>query len=198
MANIFQDILLKGIRAGQMPERTEESRTWYKDKASRIDRTRVKEERLFKESVSLVNSVKPGKMYMFSYDPKTKEKMPYYDVFPVIFMVGPAERGFFGINLHYIPPALRLNLMSALYDTANNNKFDDRTKLVISYQLLNNSAKFKAFEPAFKHYLTQHVKSRFIEVHASEWTIAAFLPTDKFRKAGRSKVYSDSRKRIGA
>jgi GH24 family phage-related lysozyme (muramidase) len=52
MANIFQDILLKGIRAGQMPERTEESRTWYKDKASRIDRTRVKEERLFKESSS--------------------------------------------------------------------------------------------------------------------------------------------------
>lgn len=197
MANIFDDLLLRGIRSGQVPERTLEARTWFKEKASRIDRVKVQPDKLIENARKVVSSVEVGNMYMYKYDPKYKEKLPYYDEFPVIFMIGPAANGFYGVNLHYLPPALRLKLMSALYDTTTNKRFDDRTKLAISYNILKGSSKYKYFEPAFKHYLLNHVRSKFVLVHSTEWTISAFLPTAQWRKRGMAKVYHDSRSRVG-
>lgn len=46
------------------------------------------------EQVNLKNRVGSGQMYMFYYDPKHKKTLPYYDRFPLIIMVGPAEGGF--------------------------------------------------------------------------------------------------------
>jgi hypothetical protein len=63
---------------------------------------------------------------------------------------------------------------------------------------LKAAAKFKWFKPCFKHYLTEHVKSRFALVPASDWEIATFLPTADWKKTGQSgaKVWADSRKQI--
>jgi hypothetical protein len=52
------------------------------------------------------------------------------------------------------------------------------------------------FKPCLKHYLLAHVKSRFAEVPAAEWEIAAFLPTAQWEKASAGKVYQDSRIKI--
>jgi hypothetical protein len=135
-------------------------------------------------------------MYHFFYDPKTKEQLPYYDVFPLIFMVGKAENGFYGINLHYLPPQLRAKLMDALYDVVSDKRYDENTKLRLSYNLLQGAAKYRYFKPCFKHYLTKHVQSRFVEVLSTEWDIALFLPTERFRGANKQKIWSDSRKQI--
>ena len=43
------------------------------------------------------------------------------------------------------------------------------------------------FKPCFKHYLLNHVKSRFAEVPAPEWEIATFLPTAQWKKASAGK-----------
>jgi hypothetical protein len=111
-------------------------------------------------------------------------------------MVGPAEGGFYGINLHYLPPSLRANLMDALYSITNNKRYDENTKLRISYATLKNASKYRYFKPCFKHYLASHVKSRFIEIQPVEWDIALFLPTERFEKAGKSKVFADTRKML--
>ena len=47
-----------------------------------------------------------------------------------------------------------------------------------------------------KHYLTQHVRSRFALVDEPEWEIATFLPMADWNKASATKVYSDSRKKL--
>ena len=39
-----------------------------------------------------------GSMQMFFYDPKTKDTLPYYDRFPLVVVVGPAEKGFLWIK----------------------------------------------------------------------------------------------------
>lgn len=137
-----------------------------------------------------------GKMYFFFYDPKWKKELPYYDRFPLIFPVGPAKGGFYGINVHYLPYRLRAKLMDALYDITNNKKFDESTKLKLSYDLLKSTEKFKEFKPCFKHYLNDHLKSRFLLVESAEWDIALFLPVANFEKASQSTVWSDSRKII--
>ena len=194
MANIFDKIELEAFRAGITP-RTRESRDWFRRKAQQLRRVN-RNELMKQDPIELENSSVIGSMYMFFYDPKLKETLPYYDSFPLSIVIKPAPGGFLGMNLHYIPPILRAKLLDSLMDVTNNDKYDSTTKFNISYNLLNGAAKYKFFKPCIKHYLNKNVRSRFAKVQAPEWEIAAFLPTADFQKASKSKVYSDSRRMI--
>jgi len=193
MATLFDDILAKGVRAGQVPARTREARDWFRSVAKR---TSADPETLLRDADRKTSTPLVGRMYNFFYDPKGKQTLPYYDRFPLIFMVGPAAGGFYGLNLHYLPPVLRAKLMDSLYTITTNKKYDDTTRLRLSYDVLNGASKYKLFKPTFKHYLASHVRSRFINIAAAEWDIALLLPTQRFEKASTQKVYSDSRRAI--
>lgn len=195
MSNIFQRLELQAFRAGITP-RTKESRDWFRKKIKNM--RSIKRETLMKEDPLKQTSREiVGGMYMFFYDPKHKATLPYYDAFPLVIVVGPAEGGFYGLNLHYLPPILRAKMLDALMDITSNTKFNDSTRFKMSYELLVKSSKLKYFEPCFKHYLNEHVQSKFSMVPAPEWEIATFLPTADFRKANSKKVYYDSKKMIG-
>ena len=195
MSNIFQRLELQAFRAGITP-RTKESRDWFRKKIKNM--RSIKREALMKEDPLKQTSQEiVGSMYMFFYDPKHKATLPYYDAFPLVIVVGPAEGGFYGLNLHYLPPILRAKMLDALMDITSNTKFNDSTRFKMSYELLVKSSKLKYFEPCFKHYLNEHVQSKFSMVPAPEWEIATFLPTADFRKANSKKVYYDSKKMIG-
>lgn len=194
MSNLFQKLEASALRAGIQP-RTKESRDWFRRKAQQL--TRVNRQALMREDeIQQTGSAIVGNMFMFFYDPKTKDTLPYYDRFPLAIIVGPAENGFYGLNLHYLPPLLRAKFLDSLMDITNNNRYDKSTKFNVTYNLLKRSAKMKYFEPCFKRYLNDHVRSRFALVPSTEWEIATFLPTAQFEKATNSKVYSDSRKMI--
>lgn len=192
MSNLFNTLELQAFRAGITP-RTKESREWFRKKAAdlrRIDRNALLKEDPLKQR----NQALLGEMVYFFYDPKHKETLPYYDRFPLIIVIGPAEGGFLGLNLHYLPPVLRAKFLDALLDLTNNKKYDQTTKFKITYNMLQRAARFKYFKPCVKHYLSDHVRSRFAKVQAPEYEIAVFLPTADFAKASKSKVYADSRR----
>jgi hypothetical protein len=193
MSNIFDRLERQAFRAGITP-RTEESRKWFLKKAQNlrsINREELmKEDPLKKRSKQII-----GGMYMFFYDPKHKDKLPYYDLFPLVIVVGPAPGGFYGLNLHYLPPKLRLQFFSNLMDIQGSNLSDD-DKFSLTYRTLTKSSKLRYFKPCFKHYLNSQVQSRFAEVPAPEWEVAVFLPTAQFRKANSYKVHYDSRQMI--
>lgn len=196
-ARIFDDILLKGIKSGQMPARTSSARKWFRDKAKELGK--VQESTILRQDRSRLkdaNKFQVGSMYFFMYDPKHKATLPYFDRFPLIFPVGKAKGGFYGLNMHYLPLPLRAKLMDALYETANNDRYDESTKLSINYGILKHAEKFKVFQPTFKHYLFPHVRSRLVYVNPSEWDIALFLNTAQFSGASQQKIWSDSRKII--
>ena len=201
MSNIFNRLELQAFRAGITP-RTKESREWFMNKAKNmrnINREKLIREEPLQQRTALRNLSRTGlvgTMQMFFYDPKHKETLPYYDLFPLIIVVGPAKGGFYGLNLHYLPPILRAKMLDSLMDTANMKATDD-AKFQITYKKLQAVSNLKYYEPCFKHYLTKHVKSKFAEVPMPEWEIATFLPTAQFRKANSKKVYADSRKTIG-
>jgi hypothetical protein len=131
---------------------------------------------------------------MFFYDPKTKDQMPYYDEFPLILMVGPAPGGFYGLNLHYLSPHLRAILFDKLMEHMTNNKYDEDTKIHITYNMLLNTRSLRLFEPCFKRYLFTHIRSATTEVPAKEWEIALFMPTDSFVGQSRQKIWNETRK----
>ena len=193
MAGLFQKLEFEAFRKGITP-RSKESRAWFMNKAKNLNVSRSK---LMKEDpIELRSRPAVGKMYM--YDPKHKETLPYYDRFPLIIMVGPAPRGFMGLNLHYLPLATRAKFLDALLDTINNERYDESTRFRLSYEMLKRASKLKAFRPCLKRYLSSHVRSRLAMVPAPEWEIATFLPTADFEKASSSEVYKDSRRKMRA
>ena len=196
MAVLFDEILSKGIRAGKIPAKEQQSRMWYRDTASKFKT--VNEKSLMRGDTDRIRSQPTiGHMYMFYYDAKHKETLPYFDRFPMIFPYKKVKGGFMGINLHYLPHILRAKLMDSLYDISSNDLYDETTKLRLSYDILSGAAKYKWFKPCIKHYLTSQVRSRFLYVYPAEWDIALFLPLERFQGATKSKVWADSKKLIG-
>jgi len=194
MSNLFQKLELEAFRAGINP-RTQESRDWFRKRIQRL--TRVNRDALMREDeINRRASHSYGSMFMYFYDPKHKDKLPFYDRFPLTIPVEPASGGFRGINLHYLPPVLRAKFLDALLDATNNKKYDESTRFKLTYDLLKGARKMRYFQPCFKHYLLAHVKSRFAEVPAPEWEIAAFLPTAQWEKASAGKVYQNSRMKV--
>jgi len=134
-----------------------------------------------------------GRLNMFFYDPKWKKKLPYYDTFPLVMPLERYPDGFLGINLHYLPMGLRIQLLDSLVDFSNNIKFDESTFLKITYSKVKGNSQVK---PTIKRYLAGHVKSNFRRIDADEFTIAALLPVQRFKKASDSEVWKDSRSMI--
>jgi hypothetical protein len=192
---LFDQLLSKGVRSGQIPGRTQQARDWFRDTASKIKN--INEGNLLRSRDALTNRIEIGKMYMFSYDPKTKKDLPYYDTFPLIFPFNTAPDGFMGINLHYLPYILRAKLMDMLYNYVSDPKLDDKARLKITYSVLSGAATHKYIKPCVKRYLTSHVRSKFINIVPTEWDIALFLPVENFQKANKTKVWADSKKMIG-
>ena len=195
MSNVFDTVLTKGVRSGQIPARTEAARAWYRDTASSYKKL---DERTLMRGGNERLTTRPmiGSMYMYYYDPKHKKTLPYYDMFPLVFPYKKTQDGFMGINMHYLPLTYRAKLMDALYDVTNNKNFDETTKLKMNYQVLNSASKFKYFAPCVKHYLTEHLRSRFLYVYPSEWDICLFLPLERFVGASKQKVWAESKKLI--
>ena len=196
MSNLFQKLEIEAFKAGINP-RTEQSRQWFRRRLQSIRRVN-RRELLQSDEIDLVNKSQPliGSMNMFFYDPKTKDTLPYYDRFPLAIIVGPAPGGFYGLNLHYLPPILRAKMLDALMDIVTNSKYDETTRFRLSYQTLQRVSRLRFYKPCLKHYLFAHVKSRLGRVNAPEWEIATFLPTQDFAKKGTRAVYTDSRKMI--
>lgn len=193
MSNLFYTLEIEAFRKG-LTLRTQESREWFRRRVANLRPNRS--ELIEEEPLQLKNQGVVGNMYMFFYDPKTKDTLPYYDTFPLVIVVGPAAGGFYGLNLHYLPPTLRAKFLDSLLDVTNNKIYNESTKFQISYNMLQRASKMKYFKPCFKHYLNSHVRSRFAMVEAPEWEIATFLPTADFQKATKAQVYADSKRKI--
>jgi len=134
-----------------------------------------------------------GRLNMFFYDPKFKKTLPYYDTFPLVLPLESYPDGFLGINLHYLPMKLRLQLLDRLVDYSNNTRFDESTILDVDYSKLKN---VNLIKPTLKRYLAGRVKTDFRRIDAEEFMVAALLPVQRFKKGSASEVYSDSRKMI--
>ncbi|MBT9159405.1 MAG: hypothetical protein DDT26_00664 [Dehalococcoidia bacterium] len=137
-----------------------------------------------------------GRMYQFKYDPKTKDRMPFWDTFPLVLPVDRAKGGFFGINFHYLPLRERAILLDRLYDYANNDRMDDSTKLRVSYGLLSRAASLKSFQPAFKRYLYTHMRSNFLYIEPENWLTALFIPSERFKGATTKTVWKHTKNNL--
>lgn len=196
-AYIFQTIAKKGDKANITPNQTSTAREWFREAAQSVGSVSAPKLMNDKKNVLPSLTIKNiGQMFMFFYDPKMKDVLPYYDTFPLIFVVDFAPNGFTGINLHYLPRYYRAKLMDALYGIASDDKYDENTKLKISYQTLKRLPATSYFAPCFKRYLWSHVQGQFLNVEPKYWDTALMLPTERFKKARKETVFSDSVRKL--
>jgi hypothetical protein len=194
MASLFDTLEKNAFRAG-IQARTDQSRKWFQKSVR--DLGTVSPKAVLKDTALTPRSKGiSGRMYMYFYDPKHKQTLPYYDRFPMTIMVSPAKGGFQGLNLHYLSPNVRAAFLDSLMDTATSKNLTNTTKLRITAKKLAATKKYKEFKPCWKHYLMAHVKSRLVEVPMPEWEIAVFLPVEQFKKVKKESVWRYSRKQI--
>ncbi len=190
----YLDKLKDAIKTNQVSARAKAAGDWFR---SIVNRTKGKfssetPEKILQRSESMVSTSVLGKMYFYSYDPKWKDDLPWYDTFPLVFPIEKYNNGFLGLNFHYLAPKDRAILMDQLKMYANNKKYDETTKLKLTYNMLKGFTKIKRAKPTVHRYLTSKVKSKYVLVNADEWEVALFLPVERFRKASKKKVWAHS------
>ena len=191
MAYLLDRISESLAKEGLTP-RTNKARAWLRSKVKDLS---VTSSSLMREDSRLKDKSVIGKMYFYFYDPKLKDSLPYYDRFPLTIPMEQYQNGFLGLNLHYIHPKQRITLLDKLSETLNNDNYDDTTKFRINYGYLKAASKIYEATPWIKRYFYTNIMSRFLEISADEWDIAALLPAENFIGATTSKVHFDSRKK---
>ena len=139
-----------------------------------------------------------GGLYQFVYDPLTKADLPYYDIFPLVIPLERKQDGFLGLNFHYLPPLYRAAFMDKLMQFAITNEDNEPKRVRVTYDILSTTRSLREFRPCIKHYLNNHVKSKILTIHPTEWETALFLPTAVFVGAPLSKVYRESVQKANA
>ena len=185
-----------GLRFNEIESYTSKARTWYMNELKSM---RVNRQALLRDSETIKKSRPlPGRMFMFFYEPKHKDTLPYYDQFPLIIMVESAKpkKGFYGLNFHYLDYRKRAILLSRLLQYANNKRYDESTRLTLSYNVLKSASRLDAFKPCFKHYLPGQIRGQVKMVPADYWETALFFPSEQFKKETKTSVFSKSRRMI--
>jgi hypothetical protein len=119
LSDIFKNLSKEAFRAGITP-RTKESIKWFRERAEDMGKIKARGQLMKEEELTLRSKSLNGQMLMYFYDPKGKDELPYYDKFPLTVVVDKAPGGFYGLNLHYLPPILRAKLLDALMEITTN------------------------------------------------------------------------------
>lgn len=186
-----------------LPAAAKETAAWFKDAINIVSgRAFMARNRQRLKPARGMSNQMIGRLVMYTYDPKLKYKLPYYDRFPLVIIVKKLNNGWHGINLHYLPPNMRVDLLDGLKRLYDDKHLDENARLRLSYEQLTSNPSLRFFRPAFKRYLADHVRSNIYIVDPMEWDLTILLPTEKFtsrqnrrlRTTSKYNVWRDSRK----
>ena len=103
-----------------------------------------------------------GHMYIFEYKAKLAQRLPYYDEFPLVYVIKATRNEFWGLNLHYMSPKKRAWVVKRLMD-----------------------GRIDAPRNCFHKYITSYVDGFLLDLAAEEWATAMLLPIETFVKRNR-------------
>ena len=177
----------------QLADAAKKSKNWFQQQARLLGNQRITPKQAMKgDATAMKTRVMPGNLYMFVYDPKTKDSLPYYDMFPLVFPFKAYADGFTGLNMHYLPYQMRVLLLQRLMDFANNKKMDETTRLKYSWSMIDGVSRYRLAEPCVKRYLSSHIKTNLRKIDATDWATAMLLPVEQFVGGSKQNIWKDS------
>ena len=121
-----------------------------------------KKDRLEKEDAQDKNRLRrftrQGRLFLFEYKATTKY-LPYYDTFPLVYVLQSSPEYFIGANLHYLHPKKRPLVIEKLKQ--------DRIDIP---------------RICIHKYILDHVEGFLLDLALDEWDTAIALPIDHFVK----------------
>ena len=72
---------------------------------------------------------------------------------------------------------------------------DETTKIKLSWQILNGTSRYNVATVCVKHYLKNHIRSRFLKIDFQDWITASMLPVENFVKEKKENVWADTKKK---
>ena len=199
-AESYLQSLKIAIATGDIAAKAHMAATWFR---SIVERAKIAlaRETVFQTVITeaaqaggLTSKMWLGKMYFFVYNPKHKMTLPYYDMFPLVLPVERYSDGFLGINFHYLAPKERAHLLDEIKIFVNDKTLSEKTRIMLTYDMLRGFTKFKRAKPCLKRYITMYMKTQFIPILPDEWGPAIFLPVENFKKMSKKAVWMESKK----
>ena len=169
-----------------------------------MSRSQTISQNLVKESASkFEKGARWGHIYQFVYVAKHRSKLKYYDYFPMSIVLEQYKDGFLGLNIHYLPTAMRFLIMDQLWNfiSSPTGELDEDTRFTLRYNMLKSISGKKYYRPCIKRYLYSQMRTPLYHIPANKWLFAMVLPSSKFFDSqGNSilprDVYVDSRNTI--
>jgi len=190
---ILKDLFQKDLNQEVFEARTRVSLEWYRKKIQTYyGNTSLKLDTKIIPHTP-INHINPGWMYSFKYNPKHKDKLPYYDLFPLVLIIKPVPGGFLGLNFHYLRPVDRAFFMDALYKFETPDTRNNTLRINITYNILQSSRRMRFYKACIKRYRYYNIGNFFLPVTPEEWDMALFLPTERFKNETKKDIWEDSR-----
>ena len=184
---------------------------WYRQKVQELlPKPQVR--RMIREGYKTQKvTVRPnfGMMNLFYYRPKGAEKLPYYDIFPLVIPMGRRlNDGFVGINFHYLSVPQRwllLERLSMFQMPSELDSFDTEEGAGEVMALFWSKIRRKrGVKPIVRRYLTKNIQSYFLKIELSEMLIALAIPMERFytgkwggkKRYVAEKVYRQTRREM--
>lgn len=131
-------------------------------KEERRDRTQDEE---LQDKNEIRRYARQGRLFLFEYKAISKY-LPYYDQFPLAYVLKANKDHFIAANLHYVHPNKRLKIVSDLMDGKIN------------------------FPSSIVHkYITDHVDGFLLDLASVEWQTSIALPVESFVKNRRGQLF---------
>ena len=150
-------------------------------------------QKVSKDSKVLPTKPKIGHLYTYLYDPKTKDKLPYYDIVPLVIPVQYTENGFYGLNFHYLSLQERNKLLNIILPFSQKN--ENPKKISTSYGKLVSLAS-GIWNPCCKRYLWSHIRTKFVHIPQENWYEIIKMPVISFQHSSAKDVYKQTKRMI--
>lgn len=154
--------------------RTQNSLNWFytyiKKNFSKVHMSQIKNDGVY------VSYPKVGQLVTYRYDPKHKATLPIYDTFPLVLITSVEGYAWRGINLHYVPPRIRMWMLMELARIAD-AQMTENQRLKVTYNTVRSFLKSVGY---IKMYLADHLYSPILNLDYYSWEMVAFLPTQRW------------------
>lgn len=129
-----------------------------------------------------------GEVVFFKYDPKLKDTLAVYDEHPFLLVTNVDNKGFSGINLHYIHPKIREKMLIKMSEFKDKSK-SQKDYIIKTLPILNSFSTHDLFKVAYKNYLPNHVRSKIAIVNHDYWINVSKMNLYKFKKQSAKEVW---------
>ena len=124
-----------------------------------------------------VQRLKPGMLIAYEYRAKYEDTLPFYDRFPLVFVLEITKDGWTGVNMHYLHPRMRAEVFYQM----------DRKKVHFGNNVITRSAT--------KKYLADHVVRKPKVFPSSMWEVAVQMPFENFTKSNKYNVWTHTNRK---